>query len=96
MSSPTPFPFSQQLDAQYCFLSPPEEHHRIMVDLDCSVLFSALGGHPLIPCDFFAHRLHIRYGGSQANWVPVPVRNGFLLKVPDWFSQDDMEGDSPF
>lgn len=91
-----PYPFSPQLDAQYCFLSPMEEHNRIMVDLDCTVLFLSMNGFPLIPRDFFAHRLHVRYGGSLANWDPVPVKNGFLLKVPDWLPQDDLEGDSSF
>lgn len=32
----------------------------------------------------------------MADWSPVPVKNGYLLKPPDWISQDNLEGDSPY
>lgn len=92
-----PFPIWDQLDAQYCFLSPQDECNRIMVDLDNTVMFTSIDrSHPPPLEDFLALRLQDRYGGSPANWSPVPVKNGFLLKVPDWISCDALEGDSEF
>ena len=44
----------------------------------------------------FASLLFERYGGSLSDWSPVPVRKGFLLKVPDWVTPDDLEADFAF
>lgn len=91
-----PYPLSDQLEVLNCFLSPPEMHNRIMVDLDSSVLFTVMSGHTPPSSHLLSHHLLNRYGGSSDDWSPVPVKNGFLLKLPDWVTQDELEGDSPF
>lgn len=90
------FPSPPPLNLLHCFLSPKEEHDRILVDLNLTILFTAINGQRPPTSPRFADHLQARYGGYNSDWSPVTVDNGFLLKVPNWISQDEIEGDAPY
>lgn len=59
-----------------------------MVDLNYTILFTAIDGHMPPPQRLFTNHLYAKYDGSQANWSSISVN--------DWTTQDDLEGDSSY
>lgn len=92
----TPFPIPQQQDALYCFFSPLEEHERVSIDLNSTVLLTTTGGRSPPSREALTQALQSRYGGTRQNWFLSEVQGGFLVKSPDWLPQDAIEGDDNF
>lgn len=90
------FPPPPQLTNQFCFLSPYEERDRIRIDLNQSVLLIPSDSPPNINTMQLARILCARYGGSSPNWGIQRVRLGYLVKLPDWTSQDQIYMDEQF
>lgn len=77
------------------FLSPSDEHRRLRVDLDVSVVFQPLSNSaPNITQ--LKQLLASRYGGSFQNWHIKLVLNAFLVQTPDWLFGDDIFLDEDF
>lgn len=84
-----PYPFTPQLQSQYCFLSPPDENRRLLVELANSIWVRPLLPHRLPSSDQLIQLLIGRYGGAVPNYSITPLKEGFLVKVPDWLLPDE-------
>lgn len=97
MNTPqTPFPSPPQIASQYCFLSPLEEQQRLRIELNYSVLLCPMANTPRTSTMQLTHLMTGRYGGSLENWEVKPVRLGYLVKLADWVSQDQLYHDDVF
>lgn len=67
-----------------------------MVNLNNTILFSATNGAQPPPRDALCRSLCFRYGGNEANWSTAEVSGGFLVRIPEWITQDEIEGDADF
>lgn len=90
------YPRIHQHTTQVCFLSPMEEHERILVELSTTALFVVTTIPNPWTTDGFLGALIHRYGGSPANWKVYPVNDGFLVQAPNWIFQDDLHIDEVF
>lgn len=81
---------SAQLHSQSCFLSPLDEHHHILLDLNGTVAITAIQDAPLPTIPSLTTTLITRHGGSPSNWRFKIIHHGFLVKPPDWVSPDDL------
>lgn len=85
-----PYPCRQQVERQFCFLSPLDEHRRLLPDLQASVVLQSHAFTALPPVHSLADMLTARYGGYRANWMFTPIDDALLLRVPDWLSPEDL------
>lgn len=77
------------------FLSPMDEHNRLLLELSNSAVFQPIN--PSAPSLVTLRQLLTsRYGGSPDNWKIRPVANAFLVKIPDWVFSDDPYLDEEF
>lgn len=88
------YPSLQQIEKQFSFLSPLEEHQRRLVDLQVSVILSPINPSAQVSQEEITTQLRARYGGSAQNWKPQTVRTGLLVKPPDWLYPERLLLDS--
>lgn len=67
-----------------------------MVDLNNTILLTTREGHLPPSREELSRALLHRYRGLEANWLLSSVSGGFLIQIPDWASQDGIEGDAEF
>lgn len=90
------FPLPNQIHAQYSFLSDLDGHHRIVQDLDQSVLLYSTTHHLQLTLYEVSQILTTRYGGNAANWRIRSVPRGFLIYPPIWLYRDEFNLDSHY
>lgn len=83
------YPFSPQLQSQYCYLSPMEEHHRLMVELNRSIWVRPIHPYTLPSSDQLVQLLITRYGGAATNYSVSALKQGFLVGFPDWLIPEE-------
>lgn len=88
MERPYPFP-AQIQDHHYCFLSPPDEHCRLLVELGCSVWIEPLNHIALPASDQLLQLLIDRYGGAAPNYHISSLKQGYLVRFPDWLIPEE-------
>lgn len=66
------------------------------MDLKNTIMFTSREGHHPPSREDLSRALSQRYGGLEANWPLSSVSRGFLIQIPDWASQDGIEGDAEF
>lgn len=89
-----PYPPLQQLEKQFCFLSPKEEHDRLLIDLHNEVVMVPFAPAYQPTKEELTSLLVARYGGSNPNWKLQSTRLGFLVHSPDWLLPDQILYDS--
>lgn len=90
------FPCHQQIGRQFCFLSPLDEHCRLLPDLHASVVLESHDFTALPTVHHLANMLTAQYGGYPANWAITPVNAALLLRVPDWISAEELLLDADY
>ncbi|KAF3335889.1 hypothetical protein FCM35_KLT20396 [Carex littledalei] len=77
------------------FLSPLDEHHRLLMNLNNSIVFQPT--RPIAPSlSNLQQLLASRYGGVLNNWSIRRVANSFLVRIPEWVFSDDPYLDEDF
>lgn len=90
------FPNPNQIHTQFCFLPPLEGHELITQDLDQSVLLYSTSPVLQLSRAQVLRALMVRYGGSPRSWRIRNVQRGYLIYLPQWLYNDELNLDSHF
>lgn len=85
----------QHQTAASCYLSPSEEHHQLLDQLNGSVVLQPTQDNVPGLSDL-QNTLSSRYGGGSSDWHTLKVANAYLVSLPPWVSQEQVYEDEAF